>query len=217
MQFKCIKCKQNKNYNDFSRRSDRKIGIRYICKICKRIEYKKYYYIYKNKEKIKEIGKRYYQKNLKKIKKRRLKWYKNNTEKERKRSRIWMKNNREKVNKYCNNRRKTNIHFRLKCNISHLITDRLKHRLSSKNGKSTFAFLPYTVDDLIKHLESLFAPWMNWQNYGKQPGYWCIDHIYPDSKFNYKSVDDEEFQKCWALNNLQPLEWMENIKKSNKI
>lgn len=58
---------------------------------------------------------------------------------------------------------------------------------------------------------------MNWQNYGKQPGYWCIDHIYPDSKFNYKSVEDEEFQKCWALENLRPLEWMENIKKADKL
>ena len=58
---------------------------------------------------------------------------------------------------------------------------------------------------------------MNWKNYGNKLGYWNIDHFYPDSSFDYKSVEDEEFQKCWALENLRPMEWIENIKKGKKI
>ena len=44
-----------------------------------------------------------------------------------------------------------------------------------------------------------------------------IDHIRPDSSFDYKSVEDKEFQKCWALGNLRPLDAIKNIKKSSKI
>lgn len=91
-------------------------------------------------------------------------------------------------------------------------TIKVKHLLS-KNGKSTFTFLPYTIDDLIEHLERLFTVGMTWDNYG----YWHIDHKIPDSSFNYKNVEDEEFQKCWALENLQPLWAEDNIKKGYKI
>ena len=56
---------------------------------------------------------------------------------------------------------------------------------------------------------------MNWDNWGKGEGKWNIDHIKPDSSFNYTSVEDKEFQECWALENLQPLEARENLIKSN--
>jgi len=182
--------------------------------------------LYKNNpEKAKEYNRLWSKKNPERRKEIRKKWRKNNLEKVRESSRIYTKKynilNPEKAkesrrisNKKC---RKNNLHYKIKHNVSSLILVRLKSRLLSKEGKSTFDFLPYTIDDLIKHLESQFESWMNWQNYGKGEGRWTIDHIIPDSSFNYTSVEDEEFQKCWALSNLQPLEWMENIKKSNKI
>jgi hypothetical protein len=86
-----------------------------------------------------------------------------------------------------------------------------------KAGRSWESLTGYTIDDLIKHLEVQFESWMNWNNYGRVAGYWTIDHIKPKSLFNYTNPDDEEFKKCWALNNLQPLEFIENIKKSDKI
>jgi len=178
-------------------------------------KYKKYNQ--NNREKIKEQKKEYYKNNKEKIKEKSKKWYQNNSEKIKENARKWAKNNRKKINKHRCNRKKTDIHFKLRGIISCLIRMRLKNRLLNKNGKSTWSFLPYTVDDLIKHLESLFESWMNWQNYGKKRGYWTIDHIKPDSLFNYKSVEDEEFQKCWALDNLQPMEYIENIKKGKKI
>ena len=86
--------------------------------------------------------------------------------------------------------------------------------MSSKDGKSTWDFLPYTADELIQHLENLFQSGMTWQNYGLYG--WHIDHKRPDCSFDYKSVDDEEFQKCWALDNLQPLWAIDNIRKGGK-
>lgn len=44
---------------------------------------------------------------------------------------------------------------------------------------------------------------MNWNNYGI---YWEIDHIIPKSLFNFSCTEDKEFQVCWSLLNLRPLE-----------
>lgn len=104
-------------------------------------------------------------------------------------------------------------------------TRRLKHRVScsirkalksSKNG-SIWQFLPYTINDLKLHLESLWEPWMNWDNYGGKMNdkrqTWNIDHIMPQCNFGYKSMDEDSFRACWALSNLQPLEKNANRKK----
>ena len=44
-----------------------------------------------------------------------------------------------------------------------------------------------------------------------------ILQIYTQSKLPYYSMTDENFKKCWALENLQPLEASENIRKSNRL
>jgi hypothetical protein len=45
---------------------------------------------------------------------------------------------------------------------------------------------------------------------------WNIDHIIPQSKLPYVSMEDENFKKCWALNNLRPLSSKVNLEKGNK-
>lgn len=87
----------------------------------------------------------------------------------------------------------------------------LKALKSKKVGRRWETLVGYTVEDLIKHLEKQFEPWMNWDNYGK----WEIDHIKPRSLFRYETAEDPEFKKCWGLQNLQPMEHIANIKKSN--
>lgn len=81
----------------------------------------------------------------------------------------------------------------------------------NKAGRKWENLVGYTIESLIKHLESKFESWMNWDNYGK----WDIDHIKPRSLFNYKTAEEIEFKQCWALENLQPLEHIANIKKFN--
>ena len=61
---------------------------------------------------------------------------------------------------------------------------------------------------------------MNWENYGvykKSEKTWQISHIIPQSSFNFSFIGDPEFLKCWALENLRPLEANENMKKGAKI
>ena len=104
------------------------------------------------------------------------------------------------------------LQARIRHNVRGLINQKLKKRPFSKNRKSTFDILGYTSIDLMKHLESQFTEGMLWDNYGE----WHIDHIIPDSWFNYTSLNDEDFKKSWNLNNLQPLWAAENHSKGDR-
>ena len=84
----------------------------------------------------------------------------------------------------------------------------------NKNGKHWESLVNYTLDELKEHLEKQFKPGMCWKNHAIRG--WHIDHIKPISSFNIESYDCDDFKKCWKLENLQPLWWYENIKKSNK-
>ena len=101
--------------------------------------------------------------------------------------------------------------YRLKCNVSSRICQALKRRGKTKGGR-TFDHLPYTPKGLMEHIENLFDEHMNWDNHGT---YWHIDHIRPHASFKYDSLDHPDFQKCWALENLRPLEASENIRKNS--
>lgn len=71
--------------------------------------------------------------------------------------------------------------------------------------------LDFTMDELRIHLENQFDEWMNWDNHGL----WHIDHIRPVASFEFTSMEDEDFKKCWALENLQPLKDTENMRKNH--
>jgi hypothetical protein len=108
----------------------------------------------------------------------------------------------------------------------------IKHNISKMRGEyATDIRIPliwkkleehcgYNVQDLLDHLETQFDENMNWNNHGKPGGAvttedycWQVDHIKPRSQFYYTSLDDPQFAKCWSLENLQPLSWIENITK----
>jgi hypothetical protein len=62
---------------------------------------------------------------------------------------------------------------------------------------------------------------MTWENYGSYSSKiwdddnvsiwtWQIDHIIPQSCLPYASMEDDNFNKCWALENLRPLSAKQN-------
>ncbi len=116
---------------------------------------------------------------------------------------------------------KTSITQRkLKQKIPSIICDRLKSNGVSKRGNKILKILGYTFEDLIQRLESQFEPWMNWKNHGicrNNIQTWQIDHIIPDSSFNYSSIYDEDFKNSWALENLRPLCAKKNLRKGSNI
>ena len=72
---------------------------------------------------------------------------------------------------------------------------RLRHCINKQNVH-IFDLVGYSVEELIINLESKFEPNMTWDNYGRKPGIkcWEIDHIIPESLFNYSSFSDDDFK-----------------------
>ena len=231
---RCVNCYQKKQYKINPEKSIKR-SIKYQKENPEKVNKKNWKWRRENPEKYKEYRKKWYSSHKKDQNERTKEWQENNKEKCRKYSRdfqkankekggiyrvkyLGIKENREKNNKrareYVKEKRKNNPGFKLRLIVSSSINGRLKKRLYSKNGKRTWDFLPYTVDELMQHLENLFQSGMTWENhtfYG-----WHIDHIRPDCSFNYKNVEDKEFQECWSLKNLQPLWWRDNLKKNGK-
>jgi hypothetical protein len=110
--------------------------------------------------------------------------------------------------------------LKLRNQVSTSIRAMIKHNGGYKRKKSIRNYLHYTIEELKHHLESLWEPWMSWDNYGGRSDdprqTWHIHHIKPHSTFSYTSMNDPLFTECWALSNLMPLEKLENIARGNK-
>jgi hypothetical protein len=119
---------------------------------------------------------------------------------------------REYKRKYEKHRKDTDPAYKLISNFRTAIYQVLKENNVEKN-KHYFDILQYTPEELISHLEKQFTDGMTWDNYGE----WHVDHRMPISSFNFESVDDDSFIKCWSLDNLQPMWGKENIVKGNNI
>ncbi|MGC9100877.1 MAG: hypothetical protein ACP5HC_06435 [Caldisericum sp.] len=121
----------------------------------------------------------------------------------------WYKEWSKRGNKKRSELRKTNPTVYLNDRVNTFIYLSIKAKLNGKTyrGWKWEKWVGYTLDDLMTHLEKQFNCFMNWDNYGK---YWVIDHYIPRKYFKFNSVDDEEFKRCWALENLRPLEKSKN-------
>jgi hypothetical protein len=119
---------------------------------------------------------------------------------------------RENKRNYEKNRKSNDPLYKLISNFRTAIYQVLKENNIKKNGHY-FEILKYTPEQLINHLEKQFSDEMTWDNYGD----WHVDHKHPISLYNIKEIGDNEFMKCWSLDNLQPMWGVDNIKKSNKL
>ncbi len=207
----CCTCKIEKNIECYSKDKIKKDGLRAYCRTCD--SKKKKQYRQENAERERERNKKYYQENLEKVRERSKKYRQENAEREREYSKQYYQENKEKTNKYRLERLKTNPKFKLDHNMSRSICKSLKRKGLSKKETGWQKSVGYTLEQLKEHLEKQFTPEMTWDNHGTL---WHIDHIKPKSLFEYDSIDHPEFKKCWSLDNLQPLEAKENLKKNNK-
>ena len=188
----CSACGENKPPTEFHNNKFMKLGKVTECKSCVSIRDRKFRE--ENPEKI-------YQ------------WDKNYRENNREHRNAWEREWRK-------HKRATDPTFRLKDCVRVSINSGLNRTEGSKQGQKTFDMLPYTPEELKEHIESQFEDWMTWDNWGiatHERKTWNIDHIIPQSLLPYESLEHENFHRCWALENLQPLETFENIKKSNNF
>ena len=111
--------------------------------------------------------------------------------------------NREHINLHAKERRRTDINFR----ITHNLRTRLRKALKGINkSASTIELIGCTIDELRRHIELQFKPWMTWKDYGL----WDIDHVKAMSSFDLS--DPAQQHACCNWSNLQPMEHIENIK-----
>lgn len=104
-----------------------------------------------------------------------------------------------------------NIQLRIKNATASNIRERLRIK-GFKKSLRTEKIIGCDWDFFLKHLQHNFKKGMSFDNYGE----WHIDHVIPDSWFNYKSDKDSDFKKSWHYTNLKPMWREENISKKNK-
>lgn len=204
----CIKCGIEKPLSEFYKRKACPIGVVSACKECEKIRDRvrsKLYYK-KNKEKVALRGKTYRKNNKEKINIRGKNYYKINKDKLLNQAKM----RRKEINIRLKQKYKTDLKFRLNNNIAKSIRGSLK---DGKNGEHWEDVVGFTLNKFKKHIEKLFQKNMTWDNYGE----WHIDHKIPISVFNFTKSEHRDFQRCWALKNLQPLWAKENISKLNKL
>lgn len=222
----CPKCLQYKNINDFYSFNG---SYKRPCKECK-VGYQKQY-AQENEEHIANYRNFYYQQNKEEIIADQIK-----RDSERKdeisvyQAEYRQENKVElqtKKNEYKKIKRQNDPSFKLRGLVSNAIFQALKYIGSTKGGSSILQYLPYSMQELKEHLEKQFESWMTWDNWGsydkdtwddnnQTTWTWHIDHIIPQAKLLYQSMDEDNFKKCWALENLRPLSAKENIIKGNK-
>ena len=178
-------CLEDKNLSSFSKDKRNRVGLRGDCRKCA-AEYRK-----KNVERNNAYMREYIKSSEHK------KW--------RKEYRV-KPQYRAYMRKYEKEQRKNPI-VRLNRNMGKMLWEALKN--NKKCGK--WELLDYNLNDLINHLEAQFDENITWENYGS---YWHIDHIIPKNRFKYLKPEEEEFKKCWSLDNLQPLEAIKNKSKN---
>lgn len=123
----------------------------------------------------------------------------------------------KKLPKYKAQRNRRNRE-RLASDPSFKIRKRIRERIRrAMNGQmkhsSSIECLGISVDGLRLHLESLWTSGMSWDNWSMFG--WHVDHILPLASFNL--TDPEQFNKACHYTNLQPLWWIDNIKKKDKV
>lgn len=121
-------------------------------------------------------------------------------------TRTWEKRNPEKL-KEIQTRRAKKTPRRLRSRLGSRVWYALKG--VAKSAK-TLELLGCPVIWLQVHLESLFRPGMDWENYGKV---WQVDHVRPCASFDL--TNPEQQRSCFHWTNLQPLFVHENLIKGS--
>jgi len=169
-----------------------------------------------NPEKRKEQCKQWYLKNKDKVSKQTSIWRENNPEKVKEMHRKYRINNKIKINilkrKWMNFKRKTDLKYSLDHRISESIRQSIKENKANRHWET---LVGYTLSDLIKHLQKAMPQNYTWDDFLQ--GKLHIDHKVPISAHNFNKIGQIDFQRCWALSNLQLLPARENISKSNKL
>ena len=191
----CNKCKIEKEPIEF-------IKGKPICKPCWAKVMKNYYL--KNKDKILKKQSANYPNIQAKVKQN----YQLNKDAVRVHNAEYYKTNKEAINKKKEETHKKRFEsdslYKLTYNIRRRIAGSIRNKGYTKKSKS-HEILGCSFIEFKQHIESLWLPWMNWENYGLYNGTegygWDIDHKTPISS----ATCEEDAIRLNHYSNLQPL------------
>ena len=224
----CKHCGAVKSVTEFYRERKHADGLRTRCKACESARLRAYNVRNAEKHKVynKEHYPDYYSKNCERIKETVRRYRANNKEKTKAADKAYhsvhprpyamrIKDNAASVRESSRRsylRRKATVNGQLSIKLSTGIRKSLKR---GKQGYHWEKLVGYSVEDLKKHIESLFTDTMTWDKVAN--GEIHIDHKIPLSFFKYMTYLDTEFQYAWSLDNLQPMWACDNLRKSDKL
>jgi hypothetical protein len=173
---KCKKCGVEKEITEFNKDKYSKDGIRYRCRECTSLEYKKFYYDNRDNE----IN-------------RQVKYQDNNKEK------VNIRRRRRETE-----RRNTDILYKLQISVRNRLKHYLKSKNLTSYSNKTKDFVGCSPNELKEYLENKFKEGMSWENFGFYG--WHIDHIIPISEAKtiediYKLSHFTNLQPLWAEEN----------------
>ena len=197
--WKCCKCKEQKPKSEFYKSKSTPTGLSQCCKICTKQEMNSKHY----------ESQMYGEKACSKcgVTKHITKFDKKPTQSDGRSSQC-----RECINDRINNRKQTDVNFRL----SILCRNRLWCAVradSAVKSDTTRNLVGCTTEELKHHIQNQFTDGMTWDKLIN--GEIHLDHILPCISFNL--LDDAEQRKCFHYTNLQPLWAADNLKKRDKI
>lgn len=109
---------------------------------------------------------------------------------------------------------------RMATDLNYVIRQKLRTRIGmalfrhgTEKSRSTVALLGCSIDELKRHIESLWKPGMTWENW-KRHG-WHVDHIRPCASFDLTDLDQQ--RQCFHYTNLQPLWAFDNLSKGPRL
>jgi hypothetical protein len=118
--------------------------------------------------------------------------------------------NRDKINNYFKNKKKTDIQFKLSCNLRVRLNSAINNNYKAGSAVKD---LGCSIEEFKSYLESKFQSGMSWDNWTTDG--WHIDHIKPLASFDL--TDRNQLLEACHYTNLQPLWAKDNIIKSDKI
>lgn len=239
---KCNDCEKYKLLEEYYKSSNSIDKFSSICKLCSnkrsrdhnkteagREYYKQYSKKRREQPKRIEYEKEWYKKNIDNHKKTNKKWREQNKEhvalkakeyreknldKEKARIKKWQIENKERIKKVRNVTVKKRYKEDLDFKIKEVLKSHLRRALQGRSKESSvFKLLGCSLKEFKNHIESKFKKGMNWDNHG--PIGWHIDHIKPLSRYDLTKKINQK--KLFHYTNLQPLWWIDNIRKSNKV
>lgn len=216
MNKRCTQCQTEKDLGCFGTLRSSRDGLREVCKECRRDKY------VTDRDRILQRAAVYRAAHSSEInqrarddRKRRPEHYRRRDQqayqrdsRKRERCLAYYYRNKDKVRARYNERRRTDVQFRLAQNLRTRLNRSIK--IHQKSG-SAVRDLGCSIAALKAHLERQFREGMSWSNYGT----WHIDHIAPLSRFDL--TDREQLLKACHYTNLQPLWANDNIAKSDRV